>query len=124
MPSPGHVRLDDILRVCSSGGHVNYDLLRELLVLFIQENDRRIQAAMAAADQGDARALCGALHALKGSAGLIGAEHLQNLASEGEARIVSGTLGNLRACARQLSDEYSAVVSTLRTLYPDLCAAP
>ena len=124
MPAfPGQVRLDDLLRVCSSGGQMNRDLLKEMLVLFIQENERRVRAAVAAADEGDARALRGAMHAVKGSAALIGAEHLRDLAGDCELRIVSGTIKNPQACAQQLSDEYTAVVSTLKSLYPDLCAS-
>jgi HPt (histidine-containing phosphotransfer) domain-containing protein len=99
---------------------MNRDLLKEMLRLFIQDNDRRVRVALAAAEEGDALALRGAVHALKGSAALIGAEHLRDIASDCELRIVSGTIRNPQAQARQLSDEYTAVVSTLRSLYPDL----
>lgn len=118
----GQVRLDDLLRVCSSGGQTNHELLKEMLGLFIQENERRVHAALVAADEGNAPALRGAVHAVRGSAALIGAEHLRDLAGDCELRIVSGTIRNPQACAQQLRDEYAAVVSTLKSLYPDLCA--
>jgi HPt (histidine-containing phosphotransfer) domain-containing protein len=121
--APGQVRLDDLLRVCSSGGQINVDLLKEMLGLFIQENERRIHAALVAAEHGDAPALRGAVHAVKGSAALIGAEHLCDIAGDCELRIISGTIRNPQAYARQLSDEYTAVVSTLKSLYPDLGAS-
>jgi HPt (histidine-containing phosphotransfer) domain-containing protein len=121
--APGQVRLDDLLRVCSSdGGQTNRGLLQEMLMLFIQENERRVDAAVVAADEGDGLALRGAMHAVKGSAALIGAERLRDLAGDCELRIISGTLNDPPACARQLRDEYAAVVSTLKSLYPDLCA--
>lgn len=90
-------------------------------MLFIQENGRRVRAAVAAADDGDARALRGAMHAVKGSAALIGAQRLRDLAGDCELRIISGTIKDPQECVRQLSDEYTAVVATLRSLYPDLC---
>jgi HPt (histidine-containing phosphotransfer) domain-containing protein len=93
-----------------------------MLVLFIQENDRRVRAAVHAADNGDSRALRGAVHAVKGSAAIIGAEHLRDLAGDCELGIVKGTIGNPQASAQALSEEYDAVVTTLRSLYPDLCA--
>jgi HPt (histidine-containing phosphotransfer) domain-containing protein len=120
--TPGQVRLDDLIRVCSSGGQMNHDLLREMLVLFIEENQRRVHAAVRAADEGDTPALRGVMHAVKGSAALIGAEHLRDLAGDCELRIISGTIKDPQVHARQLHDEFTAVVSTLRSLYPDLSA--
>jgi HPt (histidine-containing phosphotransfer) domain-containing protein len=118
---PGQVRLDDLLRVCSSEGHINRELLKEMLVLFIQENERRVRETVAAAAAGDTSELRAVVHAIKGSAGLIGAEHLHDLASDFELRIVSGTIKSPVESARGLSDEFAAVVETLRARYPDLC---
>lgn len=121
--APGQVRLDDLLRVCSSEERINHELLKEMLLLFIEENARRVRTAVAAADDGDTKRLRGEVHALKGSAALIGAEYLRDLATDVELRVLSGTLRHPSASARQLRDEYDAVVSTLRALYPDLCGS-
>ncbi len=119
-PSPGQVRLDDLLRVCRSGEQINHTLMKEMLGLFIQDNRRRISMALGAAETGNSIELRGAVHALKGSAALIGAEHLRDLAANLEFRVVSGTVKDAHLATRQLEDEYAAVVSTLRTIYPDL----
>jgi two-component system, sensor histidine kinase and response regulator len=94
--------------------------MKEMLALFIQENRRRISMALGAAETGDSVELRGAVHALKGSAALIGAEHLHDLAANLEFRVVSGTVKDAHVETRQLEDEYAAVVSTLRSVYPDL----
>jgi HPt (histidine-containing phosphotransfer) domain-containing protein len=119
-PTPGQVRLDDLLRVCRSGQQINHALMKEMLGLFIQENRRRISAALGAAETGNSVELRGAVHALKGSAALIGAEHLRDLAANLEFRVVSGTVQDVDVATRQLQDEYAAVVSTLQSIYPDL----
>jgi HPt (histidine-containing phosphotransfer) domain-containing protein len=119
--TPGQIRLDDLLRVCSSGDQVNRDLLREMLLLFIHENARRIARAVAAADHDDADALRCEAHAIKGSAAIVGAENLRTLAADLELRLLGGTIKNFRTSAGQLSDEFTAVVANLRLLYPDLC---
>jgi two-component system sensor histidine kinase/response regulator len=118
--APGQVRLDDLRRVCRSGEQINHALMKEMLGLFIQENRRRISMALGAAETGDSVELRGAVHALKGSAALIGAEHLHDLAANLEFRVVSGTVKDAHVETRQLEDEYAAVVSTLRSIYPDL----
>ena len=120
--TPGTVRLDDLLRVCRSGDHVNHELLKEMLVLFIDENARRVRTVIDAASSGNQNDLRGAAHAVKGSAALIGADRLRQLAGDLEVRVFSGAGRNPRAAAEQLRDEYTAVVSTLRTMYPDLLA--
>jgi HPt (histidine-containing phosphotransfer) domain-containing protein len=118
----GTVRLDDLVRVCRKGEQINHSLVKEMLGLFIQENRRRIHTAIGAAASGNSLELRGAVHALKGSAALIGAEHLRDLAGDLEFRVVSGTLHDAHTEARRLQDEYTAVVSTLRSIYPDLTA--
>jgi HPt (histidine-containing phosphotransfer) domain-containing protein len=122
--SPGQVRLDDLLHVCRNGEQVNHQLMKEMLALFIQENRRRIYAALGAARTGDDVELRGAVHALKGSAALIGAEHLRDLAHALEIRVVSGTVKDPQGETRRLHEEYTAVVTTLRAMYPDLSSHP
>ncbi len=101
---PGQIRLDDLLRVCRTGEQIDHALLNEMLTLFIQENSRRVYAALAAADSGDERELRAAVHALKGSAALIGADHLRDLARDLESHLVSGTPTNQQDAAKGLFD--------------------
>jgi HPt (histidine-containing phosphotransfer) domain-containing protein len=93
-----------------------------MLNLFIRDNARRVQSAVAAANDGDASTLREEVHALKGSAALLGADALRDLAGDIEMRILSGTIPDPHPPALQLSAEYDAVVSTLKALYPELCA--
>jgi HPt (histidine-containing phosphotransfer) domain-containing protein len=118
----GQVRLDDLLRVCRTGEQIDHELLKEMLMLFISENGHRIVAAVAAAERGNDVELRGAVHALKGSAALIGADHLRDLAGDLEFRVASGTANDPECAAQGLRDEYMAVVSTLRSIYPDLAS--
>jgi HPt (histidine-containing phosphotransfer) domain-containing protein len=122
-PPRGQVRLDDLLGVCRSGDQINYGLLKEMLLLFIEENRRRVDAMLDAAAEGNDAGLRGAAHALKGSAALVGADRLRDLAGDLELGVLSGTSRDPKAAAERLRDEYTAVVATLRTLYPDLVAA-
>ena len=122
MTASGQVRLDDLLRVCSSEDTVNEGLLHEMVLLFIQENGRRIRTLVDAAADGDQEALRHHVHAVKGSAAIVGADLLRQLASDIEAAVISGTLRDASASIRALDAEYEAVVATLRALYPDLGA--
>lgn len=92
-----------------------------MLQLFIDENERRIRAVLMAADNGDSSRLRCETHAMKGSAAIVGAEHLRDLAADVEVRILTGTIRDPQASARRLRDEFAAVVATLRGLYPGLC---
>jgi HPt (histidine-containing phosphotransfer) domain-containing protein len=92
-----------------------------MLRLFINENERRIRAVLTAADAGDSSTLRCETHAMKGSAAIVGAEHLRDLAADVELRILTGTIRDPQASARKLRDEFTAVVSTLRVMYPGLC---
>jgi HPt (histidine-containing phosphotransfer) domain-containing protein len=121
--APGQIVLDDLLRVCSSGDQINRELLKEMLLLFIDENARRVGRAVAAADQDDLDTLRCEAHAIKGSAAIVGAENLRNLAIDLELRILSGAIRNPRLSAQQVSNEFDAVVRNLRRLYPDLGSA-
>jgi HPt (histidine-containing phosphotransfer) domain-containing protein len=118
----GQVRLDNLLLACRIGEQIDHELLKEMLTLFISENGQRIATALAAAERGNHLELRGAVHALKGSAALIGADHLGDLADDLEFRVGSGTAHDPQRAALRLRDEYIAVVSTLRSIYPDLVA--
>jgi len=69
------VELDD-------GGH---GLVLEMIDLFREDTQGRIENILEAAAQGDAEAFSRASHALKGGAGALGATGLRTLAAELEA---------------------------------------
>ena len=120
---PGQVRLDDLLQVCRNSGEIDVALLKEMLGLFIGENTRRVDSIADAVRSGNQQDLRAALHALKGSAALVGADRLRYLAADMEDDIVNATGDDSRAASEELRREFSAVIATLRALYPDLASA-
>ncbi len=62
-----------------------YGLVLEMIAIFREDTPRRIQDILAAVAQGSAEELSRAGHALKGGAGALGAEAMQNLAADLEA---------------------------------------
>jgi HPt (histidine-containing phosphotransfer) domain-containing protein len=120
---PGQVRLDDLIQVCRNGNEINDALLKEMLSLFIGENARRVSAAREAARLGQQPELRSVLHALKGSAALVGADRLRYLAADMEDAAVSGIGTDAVAASEELEREFAAVVATLHSLYPDLASA-
>jgi HPt (histidine-containing phosphotransfer) domain-containing protein len=121
--SPGRVRLDDLIQVCRNGTEINETLLLEMLGLFIGENARRVDAIRDAARLGRPDDLRAALHALKGSAALVGADRLRHLAAAMEDDVVNATGADAVASSHELAREFAAVVATLHALYPDLASA-
>jgi len=65
-------------------------MTREVVSLFLTDTPARLEGVAAAIATGDAQALATAAHALKGSAGNVGAVALQRQASELEALAKSG----------------------------------
>jgi HPt (histidine-containing phosphotransfer) domain-containing protein len=120
--TPGQVRLDDLVQVCSNGTEINAALLMEMLGLFIDENARRLEAARDAASAGDDKALRATLHALKGSAALVGADRLRYLAADLEDAVVRATAADAVAATAELQHEFAAVVATLHARYPELAS--
>ena len=118
--APGCVRLDDVLLVCQTDDGLNAGLLAELLSLFVSENAARINLALRAAAHGDTETYRTAVHAVRGSASLFGADLLQGIARDCEQRAIDGARDGFVADADQLRDEFNAVAATLRERYPDL----
>jgi HPt (histidine-containing phosphotransfer) domain-containing protein len=121
--SPGQVRLDDLIQVCRNGTEINDALLMEMLGLFIGENSRRVDAIQDAARLDRPHDLRTALHALKGSAAVIGADRLRQLAAAMEDDVVRATGADAVAASAELAREFAAVVATLHTRYPQLASA-
>lgn len=62
------------------------DVVAELIAMFLADSAERMSRVQEAARAGDVRAIGLEAHALKGSAALLGAEHLRLAAGEVEAR--------------------------------------
>lgn len=81
------------------------ELLVELVQLFLHDTPQRLVELRSASDRDDADAVRRAAHALKSSAGTLGATELQEFLVEIEARAYTGTVaGDLVAAAQQAFD--------------------
>lgn len=116
---PGAIDTSDILSVCRNGGSLNRALLKEILGYFVAENRHRIEQANRAARAADRETLCQVAHAVKGSAALVGAGRLHDLARAIEYDALPGELRALSAAVAALKDEFSAVLQSLRSCHPD-----
>ncbi len=76
-------------------------LVREMVALFLREAPRRIATARDGLERGDLAAVQGAAHALKSSAGQMGARAMQELSTHlelgGDPQIMAHWLGQLPA---------------------------
>lgn len=81
-------------------------LLRAMVASFVENGTGRIDAARNAARDGDARALSDAAHALKSSAGNLGAETLRLTAQKVEREAVEPGAA-LEALASELADAFA-----------------
>ena len=77
---PGAVDLSNLEAVCQSGETFNTPLLKELVGHFVLQNRRRLDQATNAVTAGNREALRDLAHAVKGSAALLGAGRLHDLA--------------------------------------------
>ena len=115
---PGAVDLSNLEAVCQSGESFNMPLLKELLGHFVVQNRRRLDEASSAVTAGNREALRDLAHAVKGSAALLGAGRLHDLAYTLEYRAEPGELPELAAAVAGLDGEFSAVLDALRERHP------
>src|SRR5262245_23159685 len=120
---PGAIDLSNIEAVCQNGESFNTALLRELLGHFVQQNRRRLDQASAAVAAGNRAALRELAHAVKGSAALLGAGRLHDLAFSLEHRAEPGELKELRSAVARLNGEFRAVLHALRARHPNSVSA-
>ncbi|HVZ76901.1 MAG TPA: Hpt domain-containing protein [Gemmatimonadaceae bacterium] len=83
-------------------------LLLGMIELFIANAPERLAAARQALAANDANGVRQALHALKSSAGQLGAVALQELCAQGEAHASRGELAPVHAIAPALEQEFQA----------------
>jgi HPt (histidine-containing phosphotransfer) domain-containing protein len=119
---PGAVDLSNLEAVCQSGETFNTPLLKELVGHFVLQNRRRLDQATNAVTAGNREVLRDLAHAVKGSAALLGAGRLHDLAYTLEHRAEPGELPELAAAVASLDGEFSAVLEALRARHP--CSLP
>jgi HPt (histidine-containing phosphotransfer) domain-containing protein len=119
--SPGSIDTRNILSVCRSGDDIDHALLREMLGYFIQENERRITTSQHAVVAGDRDTLRHLAHAMRGSAAMLGAGRLHDLAWSLEMDAASSDLQLLAREVGKLRVELDAVVAALRKTHPEAC---
>ncbi|HUE86613.1 MAG TPA: Hpt domain-containing protein [Vicinamibacterales bacterium] len=117
--SPGSVDIRNILSVCRVGEALNRGLLRELLGYFIDENQRRMATLTQAVDAGNRDTLRHVGHAVRGSAAMLGAGRLHDLAWCLELDAAETDLTALRGAVDALGVELDAVVTALHNAHPE-----
>jgi HPt (histidine-containing phosphotransfer) domain-containing protein len=120
--APGSIDTKNIVAVCQSGDTMDRALLREMLGYFIDENERRIVSLQESVVGGDRQALRQLAHAMRGSAALVGAGHLHDLAWSLEMDADTSELLILARAINRLRTELDTVVAALRKAHPEAWA--
>ena len=116
--SPGSIDTTNILSVCRDGEVLNRALLREILGYFIDENQRRMATLAEAVEAGQRDVIRHTAHAVTGSAAMLGAGRLHDLAWSLEMDAADG-LSTLRIAVNTLHAELDAVVASLHAAHPE-----
>jgi HPt (histidine-containing phosphotransfer) domain-containing protein len=117
--APGSIDISNIVDVCRSGESLDRALLREMLGYFIHENQRRMATSLEAVEAGNREALRQLAHAVRGSAAMLGAGRLHDLAWSLELDAASSDIADLRRSVVALRSELETVVSNLYKAYPE-----
>lgn len=113
MTSDVHVDPDAIARLHRFGGAT---LVRELMDLFSSGTRERLAAARHAVDAGDSEGARGAFHALKSSAGQLGAVRMQALCEDAEQTAGRGDVAGAAALLAELDAEWAIVREQMATI--------
>jgi HPt (histidine-containing phosphotransfer) domain-containing protein len=117
--SPGSIDTRNILSVCHEGEVLNRTLLREMLGYFIDENRRRLVTLNQALEAGERQSFRQTAHALRGSAAMLGAGRLHDLAWGLELDGADSDLQTLQQGVARIEAEFAAVVTALHLAHPD-----
>ena len=117
--SPGSVDTTNIVSVCNAANGLDLGLLREMLGYFVDENWRRMRKAAAAIASDDRAGLREIAHAVRGSAAMIGAGRLHDLAGALERHALQSDHTALHVAADAMRVEFLAVHASLRQQHPD-----
>jgi HPt (histidine-containing phosphotransfer) domain-containing protein len=96
-------------QISSLRGAGGYRLVHELVAVFLRDTDDRLRALRAAADAGDGRAIGKVAHALKGSAGILGARGLAGFCVDLEKGAASPGFTGVEEALRDLEEEFARV---------------
>jgi HPt (histidine-containing phosphotransfer) domain-containing protein len=118
-PEPGQVDTATYLSVCRSGDTLDVALMKELLGYFVTGNERRMLDATQAAGADDRAALREIAHAVRGSAALVGAARLRDLAETLELESATAERADMAAGVAALAAEFAAVRASLRARHPE-----
>lgn len=121
---PGTLDPSDLLAACQSGAALNLALLHEILWHFVRQNRGRMADALRAVAEGDRSQLAQTAHAVKGSAALVGARPLSQLAYQLELDALTAPLPVLQSRVRAIQEEFEAVVHTVSIQHPGALAEP
>ena len=114
MPAPAsaHSIIDQeaLARLRRFGGD---KLLGDMIELFAQHGPERVVAARAGFETADSVVVKAALHALKSSAGQLGALAVQELCAAGEMRAAKGDLSEMSLILVRLEEEVQRALAAL-----------
>ena len=117
--APGSIDTRDVMSVCRIGGVLNRALLREMLGYFVNENERRITAFASALTGGNRAEVRDLAHALRGSAGMLGAGRLHDLAWSLEMNAHVAHPDDMASSLGAIKTEFQAVVAALQHAHPE-----
>jgi protein-histidine pros-kinase len=115
----GTIDTRDLLDACGGDGDSRAELLREILGHVIRQNTERMELARAALAAGERLELAQVAHAVKGSAALVGARRLVDIARGLEQAATTAAPEALATSVAELEAEFHAVVEALRAQHPE-----
>ena len=115
----GSIDTSNLLSVCRAGDALDRALLREMLDCFIVENARRLTLARQAVDRGDREELRQIVHAIRGSAAMLGAGRLHDLAWHIELDAHRSDLSALSRSVDGVGGELDLVIANLQKAHPE-----
>ncbi len=110
-PMPDEINWDEALE--NVGGDDN--LLRELVVLFLDDTPNLFSVAVDASKQGDAKKLCGAIHPVRGSMLFLNPKTAIDLAEKVEQHSAEGNIAQAKALMEELKIHFAAVCASLNS---------
>lgn len=113
MPALNPTRLNQIRELDSSGGD---GLLNKILQAFLESAESNIRQLEQAILNCDADSLRQSAHALKSSAGNIGAEDLSAILKQLEADGRSGELAHAQTLQQNMQQQYQSVITEIKKI--------
>ena len=109
----------DLLEACGTAENYDAELLREILGHVIRQNTDRLAQARSALAAGQRVELAQLAHGIKGSASLVGAQQLTEIARRIERDAAALPVAALKDAVAAMEVEFQAVVRALHERHPD-----